>query len=54
MIYDYVDKVLSGKILASKKVIFACERFKNDLENPNFPYFFYEESANKDKQFIGE
>ena len=54
MIYDYVDKVLSGKILASKKVILACKRFKNDLENPDFPYFFDEERANKVIQFMGE
>lgn len=54
MIYDYVDKVLSGKIPASKKVVLACERFKNDLENPDFPYFFDEERANKVIQFMGE
>lgn len=35
---DYVESVLSGKKIAGKEVILACQRFRNDLKNPKFEF----------------
>lgn len=47
---DYAEKVISGDILAGKKVILAAKRFINDLErqeDDDFEYYFDNERANK-------
>lgn len=47
---DYAEKVISGEILAGKKVILASKRFINDLErqeDDDFEYYFDNERANK-------
>lgn len=47
---DYAEKVISGEILAGKKVILAAKRFINDLErqeDDDFEYYFDNERANK-------
>ena len=47
---DYAEKVISGEILADKKVILAAKRFINDLErqeDDDFEYYFDNERANK-------
>ena len=47
---DYTQKILSGKIIANKKIKQACKRIHNDLErseNEKFPYYFENEKANK-------
>lgn len=52
----YVDDVLSGKIVTSKKIKQACERFKRDLErsksDDNFPYYYDEKMAKMACQFV--
>lgn len=51
----YVDDVLSGKIVAGKKIKQACQRFKHDLErskNDDFPYYYDEKMAKKACQFV--
>ena len=51
----YVDDVLSGKIIAGKKIRLACERFKRDLErskSDDFPYYYDEKQARKACQFV--
>ncbi|CVH53496.1 prophage Lp3 protein 152C terminase large subunit [Enterococcus faecium] len=52
---DYIEKVLSGKLIAPKKIIQACERHISDLErskSDSFPYVFDEEQATKAIKFI--
>ena len=34
----YSDKIIKGEIVACKKHIWACERYKEDFNNPNY-YF---------------
>lgn len=51
----YVDDVLSGKIIAGKKIRLACERYKHDLErskSDDFPYYYDEKMARKACQFV--
>ena len=51
----YVDDVLSGKIVAGKKIRLACERYKQDLErskSDDFPYYYDEKMARKACQFV--
>lgn len=51
----YVEDVLTGKVLAGKKIKLACERFKRDLErskDDNFPYYYDEKQAKKACTFI--
>ena len=51
----YVDDVLSGKIVAGKKIRLACERYKHDLErskSDDFPYYYDEKMARKACQFV--
>ena len=51
----YVDDVLSGKIIAGKKIRLACERFKRDLErskSDDFPYYYDEKLARKACRFV--
>ncbi|MDT2597766.1 terminase large subunit [Enterococcus dongliensis] len=52
---DYIEKVLSGKLITPKKIIQACERHINDLErskSDSFPYVFDEEQATKAIKFM--
>lgn len=51
----YADDVLSGRILACRKVRLACERFKGDLarqDDPDYPWRYDEESADRPVNFI--
>lgn len=51
----YVDDVLSGKIVAGKKIKQACQRFKNDLQrskNDDFPYYYDPAMADKACKFV--
>ena len=51
----YVDDVLSGEIIAGKKIRLACERYKHDLErskSDDFPYYYDEKAARKACQFV--
>lgn len=51
----YIDDVISGKITASKKIIQACKRHKNDLKRQgtkNFPYTFDLEKAYRPIEFM--
>lgn len=51
----YVDDVLSGEIVAGKKIRLACERYKHDLErskSDDFPYYYDEKVARKACQFV--
>ena len=52
---DYIEKVLSGELVAPKKIIQACERHISDFErskSDNFPYVFDEEQATKAIKFM--
>lgn len=52
---EYVEKVLSGEVLAGKKIKQACERYLNDIErskSDSFPYYFDNEKANKAINFM--
>lgn len=52
---QYTDAVLSGDIIAGKKIIQACERFKNDLarqRTKDFPYYFDEKIEQKIISFV--
>lgn len=52
---SYAEDVLSGKIIASKKVILACKRHLNDLKRQGtkaFPFVFDEEKAYRPIAFI--
>jgi|UPI0005D0F909 phage terminase large subunit-like protein len=51
----YAEQVVKGEIIASKKVIQACQRHLNDLKRQGtdeFPYVFDEERAYRPIQFI--
>lgn len=51
----YIEQVLSGELIAPKKMILACQRHVNDLkhsESNEFPYFFDEAQAKKAIQFM--
>jgi phage terminase large subunit-like protein len=54
---EYTDKVLSGEIVACKKIKQAARRYRRDLKaskrkkNP-WPYYFDEDFANKAIKFI--
>lgn len=37
-VHAYVDGVLSGKIVAGREIVQACERFKRDLEDERFEF----------------
>lgn len=52
---DYIEKVLSGEILAPEKIKNACQRHLKDLERSQseaFPYVFDEKQATKAIQFM--
>ena len=52
---EYVDKVLKGEIIASKKVQLACKRHLKDLSrigDKDFPWIFDEEKAFRPVYFI--
>jgi phage terminase large subunit-like protein len=36
--HEYAEKVVSGKILACKYIVGACERYLRDLEDPRFKF----------------
>lgn len=38
IVNDYVESILSGKKIACKMLKLACERFKRDLQNPDFTF----------------
>ncbi|MGM0214285.1 terminase large subunit [Enterococcus sp. AZ109] len=51
----YIEQVLSGELIAPKKMILACQRHKNDLnrsESNDFPYTFDKKQADKAIQFM--
>ncbi|HJF47439.1 MAG TPA: terminase large subunit [Limosilactobacillus oris] len=51
----YVNDVLSGKIVAGKKIRLACERYKRDLErskSDDFPFYYDEKMARKACRFV--
>ena len=54
--YQYVDDVLSGRIRMGKKVIMACQRFRDDLEksrtDPDYPWVFDEHKAARPTDFM--
>ena len=37
-VLQYVDSILSGKKVACKEKIQECQRFKADLENPEYDF----------------
>lgn len=49
---EYINNVITGKILASKFVIQACKRQRKDLKRKNFEYEFSEDRANRICRFI--
>ncbi|MDN6345104.1 MAG: terminase large subunit [Tetragenococcus koreensis] len=49
---EYAKKVVSGKILASKKNVKACQRHLDDLKNTDLPYHFDVEKANHVIKFL--
>jgi Phage terminase-like protein, large subunit len=52
---QYTDAVLTGDIIAGKKIIQACKRFKNDLKRQNtdeFPYYFDEDIEQRIIQLV--
>ncbi|MEL5938583.1 terminase TerL endonuclease subunit [Tetragenococcus halophilus] len=52
---NYIEKVLSGELVAPEKIKNACQRHINDLErskSEDFPYIFDEKQANKAIQFM--
>ena len=55
-IYGYADDVIQGRILASRKVRQACERFRRDLErsrqDPDYPWVFDEARAARPIEFM--
>ncbi|GBD79447.1 Phage terminase [Tetragenococcus halophilus subsp. halophilus] len=55
MMNNYIEKVLSGELVAPEKIKNACQRHINDLErskSEDFPYIFDEKQANKAIQFM--
>lgn len=54
-VYNYIDGVLDGSIVASKMVIAACKRHLSDLEKQSteeFPYYFDMPAAQRNCQFF--
>lgn len=52
---DYIEKVLSGELVAPEKIKNACQRHLNDLErsqSEDFPYLFDEKKADKAIKFM--
>ncbi|WDF82064.1 terminase large subunit [Lacticaseibacillus pabuli] len=50
---EYANKVVSGEIVAGKKIIQACKRTIRDFNRKRgFPYYFDEDKADKAIQFI--
>jgi len=45
-VLQYVDDILSGRKLACREIIQACERFRRNLENPKY------ELRHKDPEFV--
>lgn len=45
-VFQYVNDVISGKKVACREIIQACERFRKDLENPNYDF------KPKDAEFV--
>ena len=45
-VFQYVDDVISGKKIACKEIIQACERFRKDLANPKYDF------KPKDAEFV--
>ena len=45
-VFEYVNSILSGKKIACKETRQACERFNNDLKNPEYDF------SPKDAEFI--
>jgi len=43
---EYVDSIISGKKVACKEIIEACQRFKNNLDNENYDF------KPKDAEFV--
>ena len=35
---EYVESIVSGKKIACKETIQMCQRFKNDLKNPDYDF----------------
>lgn len=46
VVMEYVDSIVSGKKVACKEVIQGCQRFKRDLENPDYDF------KPKDAEFV--
>lgn len=49
---EYIEKVLSGELIAGEKIKLACQRHVADLNRTDFPYYFDEAQANKAIQFV--
>lgn len=52
---EYINKVLSGEIVANKKITQACKRHLDDIEkskDKDFPYIFDEKQSQKAIDFI--
>lgn len=52
---QYIEKVLSGELIAPKKIVLACQRHVDDLEkskNKDYPYIFDEVQATKAIKWI--
>lgn len=51
---DYIEKVLSGQLIAPEKIKNACQRHLNDLERSkgDFPYCWDQKQADKAIQFM--
>lgn len=45
-VMEYVDSILSGRKIACQELVQACDRFKRDLENPEFDF------RPKDAEFV--
>ena len=45
-VMEYVDSILSGRKIACPELVQACERFKRDLENPEYDF------RPKDAEFV--
>ena len=55
IVSKYVDDVLSGKIVACKSIIGACQRHVDDLAKQNtdeFPYYYDESHADRIVRFF--
>ena len=54
-IYRFAEEIVTGKIVASKKNIKACQRFLNDIEksgDPKYRWRFDLQKANRPIEFI--